>query len=232
MGRCALQSFDAVVQATEGFRSRAGQRRMAEEVARVFSVATLGKGPGTESGAAPAAAANPASDADAETDATTARSIAVIQAGTGVGKSLAYGAPAVALALARNTRVLISTATVALQEQLVHKDLPALAARLPQPIKFALAKGRGRYVCQLKLDRLAAPMGAAGVAEDDFFPDEEAAARAAEPHHAAEARQQFYATNSCFINCCLTSISNLFINFLFSFFNFLLHSRWLNTTIA
>ena len=48
----ALQSFDAVVQATEGFRSRAGQRRMAEEVARVFSVATLGKGPGTESGAA------------------------------------------------------------------------------------------------------------------------------------------------------------------------------------
>ena len=52
------------------------------------------------------------------------RSIAVIQAGTGVGKSLAYCAPAIALALARGTRVLISTATVALQEQLVSKDLP------------------------------------------------------------------------------------------------------------
>ena len=193
----ALQSFDAVVQATEGFRSRAGQRRMAEEVAHVFSVATLGKGPGAESEAAPeqvAASDSAAAESAAESGANPGRAIAVIQAGTGVGKSLAYGAPAVALALARNTRVLISTATVALQEQLVHKDLPALAARLPQPFKFALAKGRGRYVCQLKLDRLAAPSGEAGMAEDDFFPDEEATARAAQPRHEAEARQQFYAT--------------------------------------
>ncbi len=133
----ALEAFDAVVSATEGFRSRAGQRLMAEQVARTFSSATLGK-VDEESG-----------------EAAPTRSIAVIQAGTGVGKSLAYCAPAIALALARGTRVLISTATVALQEQLVNKDLPALAALLPQPFKFALAKGRGRYVCKLKLDRLA-----------------------------------------------------------------------------
>ncbi len=50
---------------------------------------------------------------------------------------------------------LISTATVALQEQLVHKDLPALAAQLPTPFRYALAKGRGRFVCKLKLERLA-----------------------------------------------------------------------------
>lgn len=86
----ALQSFDAVVQATPGFRSRGGQRRMAEQVAHTFSQAQLGK---VEEG-----------------DGAPARAIAVIQAGTGVGKSLAYSAPAIALALARNTRVLISTA--------------------------------------------------------------------------------------------------------------------------
>ncbi|MBP8230130.1 MAG: ATP-dependent DNA helicase DinG, partial [Xylophilus sp.] len=98
----ALESFDAVVQATEGFRSRAGQRLMAQQVARTFSSATLGK-----------------VDDESGEDAPV-RSIAVIQAGTGVGKSLAYCAPAIALALARGTRVLISTATVALQEQLVN----------------------------------------------------------------------------------------------------------------
>ncbi len=79
-----------------------------------------------------------------------APSIAVIQAGTGVGKSLAYSAPAIAMALQRGTRVVISTATVALQEQLVNKDLPALAAHLGQPFRYALAKGRGRFVCQLE----------------------------------------------------------------------------------
>ncbi|MDD2545625.1 MAG: ATP-dependent DNA helicase DinG [Burkholderiaceae bacterium] len=166
--QAGLQAFDAVVQSTDGFRGRAGQRRMAEQVAQTFSAATLGK---VEEGEDPL------------------RSIAVIQAGTGVGKSLAYCVPAIAIALARGTRVLISTATVALQEQLVHKDLPALAAKMPQPFRFALAKGRGRYVCKLKLDRLAGH----GEAEDeeDLFPEEAAAAR---PRHETEARMQFYAS--------------------------------------
>lgn len=172
----ALQSFDAVVQATPGFRSRAGQRLMAEQVARTFSAATLGKVDEEGGEAAPT------------------RSIAVIQAGTGVGKSLAYCAPAIALALSRGTRVLISTATVALQEQLVNKDLPALAALMPQPFKFALAKGRGRYVCKLKLDRLAGTGEAEEEADDDLFAEEEAAARAKRPRHETEARMQFYST--------------------------------------
>ena len=172
----ALQSFDAVVQATEGFRSRAGQRLMAEQVARTFSTATLGKVDEEGGEAAPT------------------RSIAVIQAGTGVGKSLAYCAPAIALALARGTRVLISTATVALQEQLVNKDLPALAARMPQPFKFALAKGRGRYVCKLKLDRLAGTGEAHGEDDDDLFPEEAANARRKRSHQETEARMQFYST--------------------------------------
>lgn len=170
--QAALQSFDEVVRGTEGFRPRPGQRHMAEQVARTFCAATLGK---LEDGAPEPAPA-----------------IAVIQAGTGVGKSLAYCVPAITLALARNTRVLISTATVALQEQLVNKDLPALAARLPQhPFKFALAKGRGRYVCKLKLERLAGTVGA-GVDEDDLFAEEEAALRASRPPHETEARMAFY----------------------------------------
>lgn len=169
----ALQSFDAVVQATPGFRSRDGQRRMAEQVAHTFSQAQLGK---VEEG-----------------DGAPTRAIAVIQAGTGVGKSLAYCAPAIALALARGTRVLISTATVALQEQLVNKDLPALAALMPQPFRFALAKGRGRYVCKLKLDRLAGTGEADAAGEDDdLFAEEEAAARAKRPQHETQARIQFY----------------------------------------
>jgi ATP-dependent DNA helicase DinG len=153
--RQALEAFDTMVSRHGGLRSREGQRQMAEAVARTFAEPALG-GP-----------AEPPPE----------RRIAVIQAGTGVGKSLAYSAPAIALALARDTRVLISTATVALQEQLVHKDLPALAAVLPQPFRFALAKGRGRYVCKLKLDRMAGPDGSEE--PEDLFADEPPATTAA-----------------------------------------------------
>ena len=126
-----------------------------------------------------------------EDDPQPLRSIAVVQAGTGVGKSLAYSIPAISMALSRGTRVLISTATVALQEQLVNKDLPALAQQLDQPFKFALAKGRGRFVCKLKLERLAST-GEAQDEMDDLFGEEEAQARAARPRHELEARIQFY----------------------------------------
>lgn len=122
------------------------------------------------------------------------RSIAVVQAGTGVGKSLAYSIPAISMALARGTRVLISTATVALQEQLVNKDLPALAQQLEQPFKFALAKGRGRFVCKLKLERLASTGEAQEEDLDDLFAEEKAQAqsRVARPALELEARMQFY----------------------------------------
>ena len=175
----ALQSFDTVVQSTTGFRGRPGQRRMAEQVAHAFSLAQLGK-----------------VDEDDENAAPPQRAIAVVQAGTGVGKSLAYSVPAIAMAISRGTRVLISTATVALQEQLVTKDLPALAAHMSQPFKFALAKGRGRYICKLKLERLAggveASTGEDGVPDDDLFAEEEAAERAKRPRHESEARMKFY----------------------------------------
>ena len=110
------------------------------------------------------------------------KAITVIQAGTGVGKSAAYLSTTVAMALALKTRVVISTATVALQEQLMTKDLPALAQVLDTPFVYALAKGRGRYVCKLKLERLAGPGAQAG--DDMFEVDEDTP-----PPRAAFARQ-------------------------------------------
>ncbi|MEY8213837.1 MAG: ATP-dependent DNA helicase DinG, partial [Colwellia sp.] len=79
------------------------------------------------------------------------RKIITIEAGTGTGKSLAYCLGAIPLALSRDKKVCISTATVALQEQLVDKDLPFLKKYAGINFDFTLAKGRQRYVCRQKL---------------------------------------------------------------------------------
>lgn len=79
------------------------------------------------------------------------RKIITIEAGTGTGKSLAYTLGAIPLALSRDKKVCISTATVALQEQLVDKDLPFLKKHAGLKFDFALVKGRQRYVCSQKL---------------------------------------------------------------------------------
>lgn len=79
------------------------------------------------------------------------RKIITIEAGTGTGKSLAYSLGAIPLAISRDKKVCISTATVALQEQLVDKDLPFLKKHAGLTFDFALVKGRQRYVCRQKL---------------------------------------------------------------------------------
>lgn len=81
------------------------------------------------------------------------RKIIVIEAGTGTGKSLAYSLGSIPLALSRDKKVCISTATVALQEQLVDKDLPFLKEHSGLDFTFTLAKGRQRYVCRQKLSQ-------------------------------------------------------------------------------
>ncbi|GAA4897718.1 ATP-dependent DNA helicase DinG [Ferrimonas pelagia] len=83
------------------------------------------------------------------------RRIVVVQAGTGTGKSLAYALGALPLALAQGKKICISTATVALQEQLVNKDLPLLQRHSGLEFRYGLAKGRQRYVCLSKLELLA-----------------------------------------------------------------------------
>ncbi|MCW5655280.1 ATP-dependent DNA helicase DinG [Hydrogenophaga sp.] len=133
----ALAAFDHMVARAPGYRARPGQREMAAHIAHTLAGARLGDGAVSGDAGLPE------------------RGIAVVQAGTGVGKSAAYASTVIPLALAAQKRVIISTATVALQEQLIAKDLPALAAALPESFSFALAKGRGRYVCRLKLDQLS-----------------------------------------------------------------------------
>ena len=93
-----------------------------------------------------------------------------VQAGTGTGKSLAYLVPAIARAVDTDEPVVVSTATIALQRQLVDRDLPrladSLADTLPRAPQFALLKGRGNYLCLNKIHN-------GSVTEPDDRPQEE-----------------------------------------------------------
>ncbi len=75
----------------------------------------------------------------------------IVEAGTGVGKSLAYLAPAVELALRDQRKAVISTHTINLQEQLIGKDIPLLGKVLGRPFNAILMKGRRNYVCPNRL---------------------------------------------------------------------------------
>lgn len=74
-----------------------------------------------------------------------------VEAGTGVGKSLAYLIPAIYHAVRQRKRAVISTHTINLQEQLMGKDLPMLANILPVKFKYAMLKGRQNYLCSRRL---------------------------------------------------------------------------------
>ena len=78
--------------------------------------------------------------------------IVAAEAGTGVGKSFAYLLPALKFASANDERIVISTATINLQEQLFGKDIPLVTAGLNKKIKAVLVKGRGNYLCRRRLD--------------------------------------------------------------------------------
>ena len=77
----------------------------------------------------------------------------VVEAGTGVGKSLAYLAPAILHAVARSKKAVVSTHTINLQEQLTQKDLPMLEKILPVRFSYTMLKGRGNYLCSRRLHR-------------------------------------------------------------------------------
>jgi len=76
----------------------------------------------------------------------------IVEAGTGVGKSLAYLVPA----FRSGKKVVVSTGTIALQEQLVRKDIPLVEAALGTPLRVTLLKGRANYLCRQKLERMRA----------------------------------------------------------------------------
>ncbi|NOP98965.1 helicase C-terminal domain-containing protein [Mycolicibacterium fortuitum] len=97
-----------------------------------------------------------------------------VQAGTGTGKSLAYLVPSIARALQTEQPVVVSTATIALQRQLVDRDLPrlvnSLADALPRKPTFALLKGRGNYLCLNKIHNGAADEPADRPQDELFSP--------------------------------------------------------------
>ncbi len=76
----------------------------------------------------------------------------VVEAGTGVGKSFAYLVPAILAAVEMKKKIVISTHTIALQEQLLRKDIPFLRSVMPQEFSAVLVKGRGNYVSLRRLD--------------------------------------------------------------------------------
>ena len=76
-----------------------------------------------------------------------------VEAGTGVGKSLAYLIPAVLFAVANAKKAVVSTHTINLQEQLTEKDLPMLERILPVKFEFTMLKGRANYLCTRRLQK-------------------------------------------------------------------------------
>lgn len=142
----------AVAAAMPGFRPRSGQRVMIAEVAK-----TLGRCP------------DPAVDGQAApARGPIGSTIACIQGGTGIGKSLGYSLPGITLARRKGKKLVIATATVALQEQLITKDLPAFFKAAGIEVSLELAKGRTRYVCNYRLRGLANEL-----AQDGMFGREE-----------------------------------------------------------
>lgn len=120
--------------------------------------------------------------AEAVAHAFTSGEHLAVQAGTGTGKSLAYLVPSIVRALETEQPVVVSTATIALQRQLVDRDLPRLADTLadvlPRRPRFALLKGRGNYLCLNKVhngatepedrpqDELFSPMAVSALGRD------------------------------------------------------------------
>lgn len=109
-----------------GFRPRRGQKEMIAAIARALASDGLTRDEG-ESGP-----------------------VCVVEAGTGTGKTLAYLLAALPLAETAEKQVVVATATVALQEQILHRDFPDLIAHTGWNYRVAVAKGRGRYMCPLR----------------------------------------------------------------------------------
>lgn len=116
---------------SKDYKPRYGQRLMIAHIAR--SLGSIGL--------------------DAEGRRQSGKPLCVVEAGTGVGKTLAYILAAVPVARALDKTLVVSTATVALQEQIILRDLPDIVRHSGLKVSYALAKGRRRYVCLSKLDQ-------------------------------------------------------------------------------
>ena len=116
--------------ASKSLKPRLGQKQMIAEIAR--SLAAI--------------------KTDAEGMRSNHAGLLAIEAGTGTGKTVAYTLAALPIAKALGKKLIISTATVALQEQIIYRDLPDILKHSGLHFRYALAKGRSRYLCLSKLD--------------------------------------------------------------------------------
>jgi Rad3-related DNA helicase/REP element-mobilizing transposase RayT len=91
--------------------------------------------------------------AEAVSEAFTEGHHLLVEAGTGVGKSFAYLLPAIDYAVKNKKRVVISTHTISLQEQLIEKDIPLIQSVYPDEFTAVLVKGRNNYLCQRRLEQ-------------------------------------------------------------------------------
>lgn len=89
------------------------------------------------------------------TNAFNENKLGIFEAGTGVGKSYAYLIPSILWALENKERIIVSTGTINLQQQLCEKDIPAVEKILNKKIKFVLLKGRQNYVCLRRMNDVA-----------------------------------------------------------------------------
>ncbi len=93
----------------------------------------------------------------------------IVEAGTGTGKTLAYLVPAIAAALDKNQRIIISTGTKNLQEQLMEKDIPFLQKVMPKKFKAAYMKGRSNYACLYRIAKAENQPILEGLDQMDYF---------------------------------------------------------------
>lgn len=121
------EAYRKVADSSDSFKSRTSQRQMIAEVARTLGAAAEGD---AEEGPCP---------------------VSLIEAPTGTGKTLAYLVAGIPVAQARKKTLVVSSATIALQEQLVLRDLPWVERVSGLEFRFEIAKGRGRYICKSRL---------------------------------------------------------------------------------
>ncbi|MDQ3712490.1 MAG: DEAD/DEAH box helicase, partial [Acidobacteriota bacterium] len=93
----------------------------------------------------------------------------IVEAGTGTGKTLAYLVPAIAAALGQKKRIIISTGTKNLQEQLMEKDIPFLQRIMPKKFTAAYMKGRSNYACLYRIGKAENQPILDGLDEMDYF---------------------------------------------------------------
>jgi ATP-dependent DNA helicase DinG len=128
--------MDALRDGIEGFRARRPQLEMVAAVANTLACCR-----------------------DADQAVAGGEHIAVIEAGTGTGKSFGALIPALVMARSRGKRLVVSSSTIALQHQYAEKDVPTMQRLLPFGFTFAVAKGRRRYACTAKLVAQASEAG-------------------------------------------------------------------------